>query len=214
MDNYNLYIRLLGVRDHNLPTFKDARLKRYKSVQKMVELIETATQLAPKLPAEAFVLDALHPEWDDRMVYPKINFLKYIYAGAAISLNLLFYSYNYNIMTANIRFRTFRFMLPFFNLALFGAAYQQYRQQILKVNLFDEYVWLRAQEIVKDKEFILDHPDFKRHVWFWEDFKETFQRVHRQGNNHDPSDFADSELMLQDFINRYSDPAAKLPVAR
>ena len=30
--------------------------------------------------------------------------------------------------------------------------------------------------------------------------------VHREANNHHASDFKGSELILQDFINRYVDP--------
>jgi hypothetical protein len=30
--------------------------------------------------------------------------------------------------------------------------------------------------------------------------------VHREANNHDASDFKSSELILQDFVNRYVDP--------
>ena len=43
MDHYFTTMALLGVRDQNLPVFKDARLKRLKSVKKIVELIDTAT---------------------------------------------------------------------------------------------------------------------------------------------------------------------------
>ena len=56
--------------------------------------------------------------------------------------------------------------------------------------------------------FILD---FKKFVWWNEDFKETLAKVYRQANNHDSSDFADSEVVLQDFIKRYSDPTKKIP---
>lgn len=35
----------------------------------------------------------------------------------------------------------------------------------------------------------------------------TLERVHRQANEHKESDFADSELVLQDFIKRHSDPS-------
>ena len=31
--------------------------------------------------------------------------------------------------------------------------------------------------------------------------------VYREANNHDSSDFKNSELILQDFINRYVDPS-------
>ena len=53
--------------------------------------------------------------------------------------------------------------------------------------------------------------DFKRYVWWNEDFKETLERVHRQANNHEASDFADSELLLQDFVRRYTNPNDQFP---
>jgi hypothetical protein len=37
-------------------------------------------------------------------------------------------------------------------------------------------------------------------------------KVYRQANNHQASDFKDSELILQDFIDRYVDPSAKSPM--
>jgi hypothetical protein len=49
-------------------------------------------------------------------------------------------------------------------------------------------------------------------VWWNEDFKETLSKVHRQANNNSSSDYADSELILQDFINRYVDPSAASPM--
>jgi hypothetical protein len=64
------------------------------------------------------------------------------------------------------------------------------------VNLFDEYVQLRAKELVDQHEFLLQHEDFKRFIWWFEDFKETLARVHRQSNNHSATDFQDSELIL------------------
>ena len=56
MDHYFTAITLLGLRDQNLPPFKykltslfnrEARLKRYKSIKKMIELLDTASTLAP-----------------------------------------------------------------------------------------------------------------------------------------------------------------------
>ena len=57
MDYYFTTIALLGLRDQNLPPFKDARLRRYKSVKKLVDLIKTSTLLTPKVPLEALQLD-------------------------------------------------------------------------------------------------------------------------------------------------------------
>ena len=48
-------------------------------------------------------------------------------------------------------------------------------------------------------------------MWWNQDFQETLERVHRQANNHSESDFADSELILQDFINRYTNPSDAQP---
>lgn len=69
-----------------------------------------------------------------------------------------FYSYNYNVFSTNIRYRTFRNIFPFFIAYIFADAYSSYRKQILKINLFDEYCYLRANELVQQNEYILDHP--------------------------------------------------------
>jgi hypothetical protein len=82
----------------------------------------------------------------------------------------------------------------------------------MKVNLFDEYVQLRAKELVEQNEYLLEHEDIKKMFWWYQDFKDTLVRVHRQANNHDASDFKDSELILQDFIRRYTNPAKDLPL--
>lgn len=57
MDYYATYITLLGLHDSNLPPFRDARVRRYKSVKKMVDLIDVAVRTAPKFPLRAFTLD-------------------------------------------------------------------------------------------------------------------------------------------------------------
>lgn len=44
--------------------------------------------------------------------------------------------------------------------------------------------------------------------------RETLGKVYRQANNHHASDFKDSELILQDFIDRYVDPSAKSPMKK
>jgi hypothetical protein len=57
----------------------------------------------------------------------------------------------------------------------------------------------------------MSHSDVKRAIWWNEDFKETISKIYRQANNNAASDFKDSELLLQDFINRYVDPSAVSP---
>jgi len=212
MDNYFTAITLLGLRDQNLPPFKEARMRRYKSIRKMIDLIETATKLAPSVPAEAFTLNPVDPEWDDDMTYPSIQYDKFVYQSAAFGVNLFLYAYNYNTFTYNLRFRLMRYVFPIVNLAIFGNIYWDYKTQLLKVNLFDEYVQLRAKELVEQNEYLLEHDDIRRFVFWFEDLKETLGRVHRQANNHEATDFKDSELLLQDFIRRYTNPAKTFPL--
>jgi hypothetical protein len=78
-------------------------------------------------------------------------------AGTAACIQF-FYSYNYNTFSTNLRYRTFRNVFPFLVAYIFADAYASYRKQILKINLFDEYCYLRAQELVKQNEYLLDHP--------------------------------------------------------
>jgi len=160
----------------------------------------------------AFNLDPYDAEWDDDMTYPVVQHSKFLFQGAALALNLFIYSYNYNNYTANIRLRTMRYLFPIANIYIFSCVYWDYKTQLIKVNLFDEYIQLRAKELVDENEYILEHDDFKRFIWWFEDFKETLYRVHRQGNDHDSSDFKDSEIILQDFIRRYTDSKSKMPI--
>ena len=81
----------------------------------------------------------------------------HIPVGTASSIQF-FYSYNYNTFSTNLRYRTFRNVFPFLVAYIFADAYASYRKQILKINLFDEYCYLRAQELVKQNEYLLDHP--------------------------------------------------------
>jgi hypothetical protein len=90
--------------------------------------------------------------------------------------------------------------------------YAKYRKQVLRCNLFDEYVQMRADELIKEREHMLKGDDMKKWVWYTADLKETLIRCHRQSWKNDASDFADSELLLQDFIRRYSDDTLEKPL--
>lgn len=57
MDNYYTVIALLGLRDQNLPPMKEARVDRYRSVKKMVDLLDTVRLTCPRIPIETFKLD-------------------------------------------------------------------------------------------------------------------------------------------------------------
>lgn len=93
-----------------------------------------------------------------------------------------------------------------------NVLYYRYRKQVLRCNLFDEYVQMRADELVKEREHLLRGEDMKRWVWFTADLQETLIRCHRQSFKNDASDFADSELLLQDFVRRYSDDTLEKPL--
>jgi len=96
------------------------------------------------------------PSHRETTIFP-ICFRYWILIGNFGSNIQFFYSYNYNTFTQNVRYRTLRNFFPFVIAALFGSAYGEYKQQVLKVNLFDEYCWLRSQELVKQNEYLFQH---------------------------------------------------------
>ena len=62
MENYFTFTRLLGLRDAegaNLPLFKDARVKRYQSVERLLELLEVAGSTRPRIPTPIITLNPL-----------------------------------------------------------------------------------------------------------------------------------------------------------
>jgi len=71
---------------------------------------------------------------------------------------------------------------------------------------------MRADELIKEREHLLKGEEMKKWVWYTADLKETLIRCHRQSWKNDASDFADSELLLQDFIRRYSDDTLEKPL--
>ena len=77
-----------------------------------------------------------------------------------------------------------------------NMIYSKYRKQVLRCNLFDEYVQMRADELVKEREHLLYSPQMKEWIWYTADLQETLSRCHRQSFKNDATDFADSELLL------------------
>lgn len=65
MEDYVTFTNLIGVRDANLSPYRDARVLRYKSVQKMMDLIYIAKNTSPKLPIEIFQLD----QYDRKLLF-------------------------------------------------------------------------------------------------------------------------------------------------
>ena len=71
---------------------------------------------------------------------------------------------------------------------------------------------MRADEIIEEREPLLKSECMKKWVWYQCDLQETLARCHRQSYKNDATDFADSELLLQDFIRRYTDETEEMPL--
>ena len=69
MDSYHSVKYLLGLNNGNLPVHKGMRQKRYKSIEKMLDLFDIVKRIGPKKPLEVISLDP-----NDRK---KQNFLKF-----------------------------------------------------------------------------------------------------------------------------------------
>ena len=93
-----------------------------------------------------------------------------------------------------------------------NQVYYKYRKQVLRANLFDEYVQMRADELIEERTPLLRSEAMKKWVWYTCDLEETLVRCHRQSYKNDASDFADSELLLQDFVRRYTDETEEMPL--
>lgn len=87
--------------------------------------------------------------------------------------------YNYNIFfhNKNLQFAT-KVTLGLLFMTT-NALYYKYRKQVLRCNLFDEYVQMRADELVKEREPLLKSEQMKKWIWFTADLQETLVRCHR-----------------------------------
>ena len=95
---------------------------------------------------------------------PVISYTSYLLYGCGILANFWFYAYNYNTLTANIRFRNTRYFFPLINAIMIGHMFYKYNNSILRVNMFDEYNWLRAQELVEQNEYLFKHEGNRRNI--------------------------------------------------
>ena len=212
MENYFTTVALLGVNDGNLPVHRGMRQKRYESVEKMLDLLDVVKRIGPKFPTDAMFLDPNDPEWDDDMTYLYVEYNEYKKFSIYFTGMGVWFLYNYNALFHN---KNFHFITKSALLSLFvwsNAMYYKYRKQVLRCNLFDEYVQMRADELIKEREKLLHSDEMKRWIWYSADLQETLMRTHRQSFKNDASDFADSELLLQDFIRRYTDDTAEKPL--
>ena len=212
MERYFTTITLLGLNDGNLPIHRGTRQKRYDSIEKMLDLTDVVRRIGPKFPLPAMFLDPYDPEWDDDMTYLFVDYGYHTTHLTGMLALCLATVYNYNMLFHN---KTLKFGTQFglyTILTMNAAVYYKYRKQVIRCNLFDEYVQLRADELVKEREHLLRGPQMTEWIWYTADLQETLLRCHRQAYNNDASDFADSELLLQDFIRRYSDDTALKPL--
>ena len=212
MERYFTTVGLLGLNDSNLPVHRGMRQRRYESIEKMLDLLEVAKKIGPKAPWRALMLDPFDPEWDDDMTYLYVDYPLYkefmLYLGGLG----FFFLYNYRVFFHNKNYALFTKGTFGITWMLSTAMYMKYRKQVLRCNLFDEYVQMRADELVQQNEYMLRTEEMKRFLWYAADLHETLTRCHRQAYNNDASDFADSELLLQDFVRRYTDETEEMPM--
>ena len=132
----------------------------------MLDLLDVCAKIGPRFPVDAMFLDPHDSEWDDDMTYLYVEYpfyKSYMMYGTALSVWLL---YNYNILVhnKNLAFVTKAYLGSLFCFS--NVIYYKYRKQVLRCNLFDEYVQMRADELVKEREPLLRGPEMKRWVWF------------------------------------------------
>ena len=106
----------------------------------MLDLLDVCKRIGPKFPLDAMFLDPHDPEWDDDMTYLYVEYPTYKKYLIFFSFASLVFLYNYNIFfhNKNFQFATKATLgLLFFSS---NALYMKYRKQVLRCNLFDEYV--------------------------------------------------------------------------
>lgn len=188
------------------------RQKRYESVEKMLDLLDVVKRVGPKFPLQALFLDPHDPEWDDDMTYLYVDYPLFKQHVMYLSIMSFLFLYNYNQFFHNKNFKFVTKAVLGYTFFHSQLLYVKYRKQVLRCNLFDEYVQMRADELVAEREHLLRGEDMKKFVWYSADLQETLIRCHRQSFKNDASDFADSELLLQDFVRRYSDDTLEKPL--
>ena len=188
------------------------RQKRYESVEKMLDLLDVVRRIGPKFPLQAMFLDPHDPEWDDDMTYLYVDYPMFKQHMMYMSVISFLFLYNYNMFFHNKNFQFVTKAVLGYSFVHSQMLYAKYRKQVLRCNLFDEYVQMRADELIAERAHLLKGEEMKKWVWYSADLQETLIRCHRQSWKNDATDFADSELLLQDFIRRYSDDTLEKPL--
>lgn len=212
MDNYFLIKELLGLNNGNLPVHRGMRQRRYESIDKMLDLMDVVGRISPKLPKNILYLDPTDSEWEDDMNYLYPNYAKWRASFLYLGGFAFMYVYNYQIIAHNVHWRFLNKVL------LVGVSYYtlrtlyNYRKDVLRANLFDEYVQLRADELIEQNKGRIRSNEVKRYIWYELDLKETLAKCKRQSYFNSSEDFKDAELILQDFIRRHTDETQPLPL--
>ena len=155
----------------------------------MLDLIDVVKRIGPRFPLQAMFLDPHDPEWDDDMTYLYVDHGQYKNAIIFYSFTSFMFLYNYNIFFHNKNFHFITKAVLGYTFVHSQSLYFKYRKQMLRANLFDEYVQMRADELVQEREHLLRGPDMTRWVWWSADLQETMIRCHRQSFNNHASDF-------------------------
>jgi len=214
MDNYFVVKELLGLNDGNLPVHKGMRMKRYKSIDKMMDLLDVVKRITPKLPLNTITLDPHDPEWEDEMTYLYPDYMKWKKRAGFMGFLLFYYLYNYQLIAHNVHWRFVNKLFIFYMIFYSSRLIFNYRKDVLRANLFDEYVQLRADELIKQRETSIKTEPVKKYIWYQLDLQETLARCKRQSYLNSSEDFKDAELILQDFIRRHTDETQPLPLTQ
>ena len=145
------------------------RQKRYESVEKMLDLLDVVKRIGPKFPLDAMFLDPHDPEWDDDMTYLYVDYpyyKKFLMFGSLTAFIFL-YNYNMHFHNKNLQYPTKITLAMLFVTS--NMIYYKYRKQVLRCNLFDEYVQMRADELIKEREPLLRGEAMTRWVWYTAD---------------------------------------------
>merc|ERR1711976_86334 len=178
----------------------------------MLDLLDIAKRIGPKFPREVFHLDSTDPEWEDDMNYLYPNYAKWTTRFGFHGFAIFLYVYNYQILNYNAHWRALNKLALFFIFFYTTRTIYHYKKDVLRANLFDEYVQLRSDEIIKERQPLLRSDAVKRWTWFNCDLEETLSRCNRQSYTNTSADFKNSELILQDFIRRHTDETAAFPI--
>ena len=234
MDQYFTFTTLLGLWRwvSCLPILWDAKSQKFQSVQKILSLVETAAQTRPTLPGSVLTLNPLdrnnsstQPNGTIRCLSPSSTEL----ATGPTEEDCLHCWYNFlDTVLLLIQLQRFHNQYPIQDLqkhlpilcclhlrrCLLLIPQANLENQPLRRVLLPQVSGACSAEWIHawPPRYNLYYLDVKRTVWWVEDFKETLSKVYRQANDNKQSDFQDSELILQDFVNRYVDPSAASPM--